>query len=102
MNDAMLEETDPPDTFLYTLRPYQKQALTWMSARETGKDNLRDTNQTLHPLWEEYVWGVVELLNVIGTHFERTTPSANPLKSRMTMTLSTPPGSFTGTLTVAN
>ncbi|KAL1413610.1 DNA helicase rad5 [Vanrija albida] len=56
MNDAMLDETDPPDTFLYTLRPYQKQALTWMSARETGKDNLRDTNLTLHPLWEEYAF----------------------------------------------
>lgn len=53
MNDVMLSETEPPDTFLYTLRPYQKQALTWMSARESGQDNLRDSNQTLHPLWEE-------------------------------------------------
>lgn len=50
--DNRLEETDPPDTFLYTLRPYQKQALTWMSAREKGDESIRD-NQTLHPLWEE-------------------------------------------------
>lgn len=51
MTDNQLEERDPPDTFLYTLRPYQKQALTWMSARESG-DVVRD-NKTLHPLWEE-------------------------------------------------
>lgn len=49
--DTMLEETDPPDGFLYTLRPYQKQALTWMNARETGDSTVRD--QSLHPLWEE-------------------------------------------------
>ncbi|BEI81856.1 hypothetical protein CcaverHIS002_0210160 [Cutaneotrichosporon cavernicola] len=56
MNDANLLESEPPDTFLYTLRPYQKQALTWMEAREAGKDNLRNSNQTLHPLWEEYAF----------------------------------------------
>lgn len=49
--DTRLEETDPPDGFLYTLRPYQKQALTWMNARETGDSTVRD--QSLHPLWEE-------------------------------------------------
>lgn len=27
MNDQRLGEMDPPETFLYTLRPYQKQAL---------------------------------------------------------------------------
>jgi hypothetical protein len=53
MGDHRLEETDPPDTFLYTLRPYQKQALTWMNGRETGDASVRD--QSLHPLWEEYV-----------------------------------------------
>jgi DNA repair protein RAD5 len=49
--DTRLDETDPPDTFLYTLRPYQKQALTWMNAREAGDETVRD--QGLHPLWEE-------------------------------------------------
>ncbi|WWD17390.1 hypothetical protein CI109_101831 [Kwoniella shandongensis] len=52
--DNRLEETDPPNTFLYTLRPYQKQALTWMNARETGDTSVRD--QSLHPLWEEYAF----------------------------------------------
>ncbi|KAL7425072.1 DNA helicase rad5 [Cryptotrichosporon argae] len=56
MGDAQLEETDPPDTFLYTLRPYQKQALTWMKSREAGDSHLRDSNNTLHPLWEEYAF----------------------------------------------
>ncbi|ORY34105.1 SNF2 family N-terminal domain-domain-containing protein [Naematelia encephala] len=52
--DNRLEETNPPNTFLYTLRPYQKQALTWMNARETGDTSVRD--QSLHPLWEEYAF----------------------------------------------
>ncbi|WWC70296.1 uncharacterized protein I206_104246 [Kwoniella pini CBS 10737] len=54
--DNRLEETNPPDTFLYTLRPYQKQALTWMSAREKGDESIRDNNNSLHPLWEEYAF----------------------------------------------
>nr|XP_019046210.1 DNA repair protein RAD5 [Kwoniella bestiolae CBS 10118]OCF25140.1 DNA repair protein RAD5 [Kwoniella bestiolae CBS 10118] len=53
--DNRLEESDPPESFLYTLRPYQKQALTWMSAREKGDESIRD-NQSLHPLWEEYAF----------------------------------------------
>ncbi|EIW70729.1 hypothetical protein TREMEDRAFT_43337 [Tremella mesenterica DSM 1558] len=57
--DKRLEETDPPATFLYTLRPYQKQALTWMNARETGDTSVRD--QSLHPLWEEYAFRVERL-----------------------------------------
>jgi DNA repair protein RAD5 len=51
MGDNKLEESEPPDTFLYTLRPYQKQALTWLNARETGNSSIRE--QSLHPLWEE-------------------------------------------------
>ncbi|OCF36767.1 DNA repair protein RAD5 [Kwoniella heveanensis BCC8398] len=52
--DKRLEETDPPESFLYTLRPYQKQALTWMTAREKGDESVRE--QSLHPLWEEYAF----------------------------------------------
>ncbi|WVQ99319.1 hypothetical protein IAU59_006451 [Kwoniella sp. CBS 9459] len=52
--DNRLEETDPPESFLYTLRPYQKQALTWMTAREKGDESVRE--QSLHPLWEEYAF----------------------------------------------
>ncbi|CAD6588890.1 MAG: DNA helicase rad5 [Tremellales sp. Tagirdzhanova-0007] len=52
--DNRLGETEPPGSFLYILRPYQKQALTWMNARETGDATVRD--QSLHPLWEEYAF----------------------------------------------
>ncbi|KAK4685546.1 DNA repair protein RAD5, partial [Tremellales sp. Uapishka_1] len=52
--DNRLEETDPPNSFLYTLRPYQKQALTWMNARETGDSTVR--SESMHPLWEEYAF----------------------------------------------
>ncbi|WVQ72424.1 hypothetical protein IAR50_001976 [Cryptococcus sp. DSM 104548] len=52
--DIRLDEMDPPDTFLYTLRPYQKQALTWLNAREKGDQSVRE--ESLHPLWEEYLF----------------------------------------------
>ncbi|ODO09770.1 DNA repair protein RAD5 [Cryptococcus amylolentus CBS 6273] len=52
--DTRLDEMDPPETFLYTLRPYQKQALTWMNARERGDQSVRE--ESLHPLWEEYLF----------------------------------------------
>ncbi|KAJ9095987.1 hypothetical protein QFC21_005350 [Naganishia friedmannii] len=50
--DGLLAEVEPPDTFLYTLRPYQKQALGWMTALENGDANVRE--HAMHPLWEEY------------------------------------------------
>ncbi|KIR25722.1 DNA repair protein RAD5 [Cryptococcus deuterogattii LA55] len=53
-SDTRLDEMDPPSTFLYTLRPYQKQALTWMNAREKGDSSVREGS--LHPLWEEYLF----------------------------------------------
>lgn len=68
-NDAHLPEVEPPDSFLLTLRPYQKQALGWMknmekapgqsssnqeggSTQPDGKSGERSLS--LHPLWEEY------------------------------------------------
>ncbi|KIR40593.1 DNA repair protein RAD5 [Cryptococcus deuterogattii 99/473] len=53
-SDTRLDEMDPPSTFLYILRPYQKQALTWMNAREKGDSSVREGS--LHPLWEEYLF----------------------------------------------
>ena len=66
-NDAHLPEVDPPESFLLTLRPYQKQALGWMknmekapgqshseegSTQQNGSSGERTLS--LHPLWEEY------------------------------------------------
>ncbi|BGP39099.1 DNA helicase rad5 [Rhodotorula kratochvilovae] len=54
-NDASLPERDPPDTFALTLRPYQKQALRWMAAMETGEEQARKS-LSMHPLWEKYLF----------------------------------------------
>ncbi|TNY22091.1 SNF2 family N-terminal domain-containing protein [Rhodotorula diobovata] len=54
-NDASLPERDPPDTFSLTLRPYQKQALRWMAAMETGEEQARKS-LSMHPLWEKYLF----------------------------------------------
>ncbi|KAL7413539.1 SNF2 family N-terminal domain-containing protein [Mrakia frigida] len=62
-NDKTLPEMEPSDSFIYTLReffsvgsrPYQKQALRWMSDIELGVKSGREAS--LHPLWSEYVFG---------------------------------------------
>ncbi|EST06724.2 SNF2-related [Kalmanozyma brasiliensis GHG001] len=68
-NDAHLPEVEPPESFLLTLRPYQKQALGWMknmekapgqspSSQENGSTQQNgssgERSLSLHPLWEEY------------------------------------------------
>ncbi|PHH73698.1 hypothetical protein CDD82_5318 [Ophiocordyceps australis] len=49
-------EAEPAPTFAMTLRPYQKQSLYWMMAKE--KDQRGSREPSLHPLWEEYAWPV--------------------------------------------
>ncbi|XP_057826600.2 DNA repair protein RAD5A isoform X2 [Cryptomeria japonica] len=48
-----LEEIDPPCTLQCELRPYQKQALYWMSKLEKGAET-EEAARTLHPCWDEY------------------------------------------------
>ncbi|KAI1503326.1 RAD5-like protein [Biscogniauxia marginata] len=53
--DFNTPEAEPHDTFAMTLRPYQKQSLHWMLAKE--KDQKYEARETsMHPLWEEYAW----------------------------------------------
>lgn len=53
--DFNTPEAEPADTFSMTLRPYQKQSLHWMLAKE--KDQKSETAEaSMHPLWEEYAW----------------------------------------------
>ncbi|KAE9455433.1 hypothetical protein C3L33_12667, partial [Rhododendron williamsianum] len=48
-----LEEMEPPETLMCDLRPYQKQALYWMSELEKGVD-VEKAGKTLHPCWAAY------------------------------------------------
>ncbi|KAK9931068.1 hypothetical protein M0R45_018364 [Rubus argutus] len=48
-----LEEMEPPHTLRCVLKPYQKQALYWMSELEKGID-VEKARQTLHPCWAAY------------------------------------------------
>lgn len=53
--DFNTPEAEPPETFNMTLRPYQKQSLHWMLAKEKDQKNeVREAS--MHPLWEEYSW----------------------------------------------
>ncbi|KAI2465996.1 DNA repair protein rad-5 [Annulohypoxylon bovei var. microspora] len=53
--DFNTPEAEPAETFNMTLRPYQKQSLYWMLAKEKDKKNeVREAS--MHPLWEEYTW----------------------------------------------
>ncbi|XP_078167711.1 helicase protein with RING/U-box domain-containing protein [Carex rostrata] len=48
-----LAEAQPPSTLLCELKPYQKQALYWMSGLEQGV-TVEKTSKTLHPCWSAY------------------------------------------------
>ncbi|KAJ9545292.1 hypothetical protein OSB04_024999 [Centaurea solstitialis] len=48
-----LEEMNPPTTVTCDLRPYQKQALYWMTESEKGVD-IEKAEETLHPCWAAY------------------------------------------------
>ncbi|CAH9083615.1 unnamed protein product [Cuscuta epithymum] len=48
-----LKEMEPPKTLMCSLRPYQKQALYWMSELEKGSD-AEQTAKSLHPCWAAY------------------------------------------------
>ncbi|KAG8904180.1 DNA helicase rad5 [Tulasnella sp. 403] len=52
-HDLEMPGMDPSATFTLTLRPYQRQALKWMSSIENGSNDARDAD-SMHPLWEEY------------------------------------------------
>ncbi|KAK3905486.1 DNA repair protein rad5 [Staphylotrichum tortipilum] len=53
--DFNTPEAEPADTFALTLRPYQKQSLHWMMAKEMNVRN-EGREVSMHPLWEEYIW----------------------------------------------
>lgn len=57
--DFSMPEAEPADTFAMTLRPYQKQSLHWMMAKE--KDEKSHREPSMHPLWEEYLWPVKDV-----------------------------------------
>ncbi|TFY83512.1 hypothetical protein EWM64_g492 [Hericium alpestre] len=52
-NDQTMAEMDPADTFVLSLRGYQKQALCWMHSLEMGLMSAREAG-SMHPLWNEY------------------------------------------------
>ncbi|MCJ1308991.1 DNA helicase rad5 [Agyrium rufum] len=51
---------EPADTFMMSLRTYQKQALHWMMGKE--KDEKTEGKEiSMHPLWEEYKWPIKDV-----------------------------------------
>ncbi|KAJ6541849.1 SNF2 family N-terminal domain-containing protein [Mycena capillaripes] len=53
--DRTMGEMEPPSTFTFTLRGYQKQALLWMHSLELGKMDAREA-ASMHPLWSQYAF----------------------------------------------
>ncbi len=58
--DFNAPEAEPADSFAMDLRPYQKQALHWMIAKEKDEKN-EDKEKSMHPLWEEYTWPLKDM-----------------------------------------
>ncbi|KAI0393605.1 DNA repair protein RAD5 [Xylariaceae sp. FL0594] len=58
--DFNTPQAEPADTFAMNLRPYQKQSLYWMLAKERDQKN-EAREASMHPLWEEYLWPVKDV-----------------------------------------
>ena len=56
MYDPDMPIMEPPASFKFELRKYQKQALCWMVGKEEGGEKDVRKQQSLNPLWEEYEW----------------------------------------------
>ncbi|KAJ7103027.1 RAD5-like protein [Mycena belliarum] len=59
-SDRTMGEMEAPDTFTFTLRGYQKQALLWMHSLELGKMDAREAT-SMHPLWSQYAFSDLDL-----------------------------------------
>jgi len=53
--DFNTPEAEPAETFVMSLRKYQKQALYWMMGKEKDRKS-EHKQESMHPLWEEYAW----------------------------------------------
>ncbi|CCG84430.1 protein of unknown function [Taphrina deformans PYCC 5710] len=52
--DHNMPMMEPADTFQFTLKPYQKQALHWMVNKERHTAEDARKVESMHPLWQEY------------------------------------------------
>lgn len=52
--DHNMPMMEPADTFEFTLKPYQKQALHWMVNKEKHESTDARKLESMHPLWQEF------------------------------------------------
>ncbi|PHH69962.1 hypothetical protein CDD80_6335 [Ophiocordyceps camponoti-rufipedis] len=82
--DLATPEAEPAATFALTLRPYQKQALYWMMAKEKKEKGNREPS--MHPLWEEYAWPVKDVDDKpLPTVQDQTTFYVNPYSGDLSL-----------------
>src|SRR5579859_2745825 len=95
MYDPDMPTMDPPSTFKFELRKYQKQALCWMVGKESGGENEVRKSESLNPLWEEYIWSEDETttgkenLSSTDGQSEEEKFYMNPYSGEMSLTLPT-------------
>lgn len=96
MYDPDMPTMDPPATFKFDLRKYQKQALCWMVGKESGGENEVRKQQSLNPLWEEYEWPQDDNLQPdkenIGSQLEKSEVEKfymNPYSGEMSLEMPT-------------
>ena len=90
MYDPDMPTMDPAGTFKFELRKYQKQALRWMVAKESGGEKDVRKQQSLNPLWEEYEWPQDDTENETPRTREQGEKFyLNPYSGEMSLTLPT-------------
>ncbi|KAF7302925.1 DNA repair protein [Mycena kentingensis (nom. inval.)] len=83
-DDKTLGEMEPPDTFTFVLRGYQKQALHWMSAIELGKMDAREA-ASMHPLWSQYLFPLPHVDGIIDLTAEQKPFYFNPYSGELSL-----------------
>ncbi|KAJ6486097.1 DNA repair protein RAD5 [Mycena vitilis] len=83
-SDRTMGEMEPPSTFTFTLRGYQKQALLWMHSLELGKMDAREAS-SMHPLWSQYAFPHPRDGEVIDLTADETPFYFNPYSGELTL-----------------
>lgn len=78
--DHNMPMMEPADTFEFTLKPYQKQALHWMVNKERHNADDARKVESMHPLWQEYE------LPINQDNPESSAFYMNPYSGEMSMT----------------
>ncbi|BFZ54136.1 DNA helicase rad5 [Savitreella phatthalungensis] len=83
--DINMPMMEPADTFAFTLKPYQKQALHWMYHKEQVESEGGRQSDSMHPLWEQFNLPFEDGVNPSQADIADATFYMNPYSGEMSL-----------------